>query len=46
MENVLKVNEIYSRAFGENRPARAVVPTKELHYGVEIELEAIAAVVV
>jgi 2-iminobutanoate/2-iminopropanoate deaminase len=39
-----RVNEVYSRFFGEHRPARAVVPTKELHYGFQIEIEAIAAV--
>lgn len=39
-----KVNEIYARALGEHRPARAVVPIKELHYGFKIEIEAIAAI--
>ncbi len=38
-----KVNEIYARALGEHRPARAVVPIKDLHYGFKIEIEAIAA---
>ncbi|MGH9944070.1 MAG: RidA family protein, partial [Pyrinomonadaceae bacterium] len=28
---------------GEHRPARAVVPTRELHHGFLIEIEAIAA---
>ncbi len=37
------VNEVYARILGEHRPARAVVPTKELHYGFLIEIEAIAA---
>lgn len=39
-----KVNEIYARTFGEHRPARSVVPVKELHYGFKIEIEAIAAI--
>ena len=39
-----KVNEIYSRAFGDHRPARAIVPTRELHFGFQIEIEAIAVV--
>ena len=39
-----RVNEVYARFFGEHRPARAVVPTKNLHYGFQIEIEAIAAV--
>ncbi len=38
-----RVNTVYSRFFGEHRPARAVVPTKELHFGFQIEVEAIAA---
>jgi len=38
-----KVNEVYSRVFGDHRPARAIVPTRELHFGFKIELEAIAA---
>jgi 2-iminobutanoate/2-iminopropanoate deaminase len=38
------VNETFARVMGEHRPARAVVPVKELHYGYQIEVEAIAAV--
>ncbi|CAN5171499.1 RidA family protein [soil metagenome] len=37
------VNEVYASIMGAHRPARAVVPTKELHYGFLIEIEAIAA---
>lgn len=37
------VNSVYAKILGEHRPARAVVPTKELHYGFLIEIEAIAA---
>ena len=37
------VNEVYARVLGEHRPARAVIPTKELHYGFLVEIEAIAA---
>ena len=39
-----RVNAVYSRFFGERRPARAVVPTRDLHYGFQIEIEAIAVV--
>ena len=39
-----KVNEVYSGFFGDHKPARAVVPTRELHGGFKIEIEAIAAV--
>ena len=38
------VNPVYARIMGESRPARAIVPTRELHYGFKIEIEAIAAV--
>jgi 2-iminobutanoate/2-iminopropanoate deaminase len=38
------VNETFARVMGGHRPARAVVPVKELHYGYQIEVEAIAAV--
>lgn len=38
-----RVNEVYSRVMGEHRPARAVIPTKELHHGFLIEIDAIAA---
>jgi 2-iminobutanoate/2-iminopropanoate deaminase len=39
-----RVNAVYARVFGDHRPARAVVPTRELHYGFQVEIEAIAAV--
>ena len=39
-----RVNAVYSEFFGEHKPARAVVPTRELHYGFQIEIEAIATV--
>lgn len=38
------VNATYTRILGEHRPARAIVPVKELHYGFLIEIDAIAAV--
>ncbi|MEQ8762558.1 MAG: RidA family protein [Planctomycetota bacterium] len=39
-----KVNQIYAEFFGDHRPARAVIPTRELHYGSLLEIEGIAAV--
>lgn len=36
-------NQMYARRFGDHKPARAVVPVPELHYGFLLELEAIAA---
>ena len=38
-----RVNEVYARVLGEHRPARAVIPVGELHYGFLIEIEAVAA---
>ena len=38
------VNEAYTRHFGEHRPARVVVPTRDLHFGFLIEMDVIAAV--
>ncbi len=37
-----RVNAVYARLFGSHRPARAVVPTRDLHFGFQIEIEAIA----
>lgn len=37
-------NEIYARWAGEARPARAVVPVSALHFGLKIEVEAVALV--
>ena len=39
-----KVNEVYARILGEHRPARSIVPVKDLHFGTKIEIQAIAAV--
>ncbi|MFP5355885.1 MAG: RidA family protein [Gemmatimonadota bacterium] len=38
-----EVNVAYARVMGSHKPARAVVPVKELHYGYQIEIQAIAA---
>ena len=37
------VNVAYARVMGGHKPARAVVPVKDLHYGYQIEIQAIAA---
>ncbi|PYT00057.1 MAG: enamine deaminase RidA [Acidobacteria bacterium] len=39
-----KVNEVYARMMGDHRPARAVIPVKDLHFDTKIEIAAIAAV--
>ncbi len=30
-----RINELYAKAFGNHRPARVVVPVKELHFGIQ-----------
>jgi len=37
------VNRVYARILGDNRPARAVIPTGPLHHGFLIEIDAVAA---
>ena len=37
-----KVNEIYAEHFGSHKPARVVVPTRDLHFGCLIEVEVVA----
>lgn len=39
-----RVNDVYARVMGDHRPARAVVPVKELRRGFQVEIQAIAAV--
>lgn len=36
-------NAVFAEMFQESRPARSVVPTKELHYGYLVEIDAVAA---
>ena len=38
------VNKAYAQILGEHRPARAIVPVKDLHFGTKIEIQAIAYV--
>jgi reactive intermediate/imine deaminase len=35
-------NEVYARWAGDAKPARAVVPTAALHFGLSVEVEAVA----
>ena len=39
-----RVNAIYAEVFKDHKPARAIVPTKELHFGFQLEIDAVAAV--
>jgi 2-iminobutanoate/2-iminopropanoate deaminase len=43
MDDWGKVNEVYAAILGEHKPARAIVPVKDLHFGTKIEIQAIAA---
>ncbi|GMV04978.1 MAG: reactive intermediate/imine deaminase [Gemmatimonadota bacterium] len=38
-----EVNRVYAEVMGTHRPARAVVPTRDLHYGYLVEIQAVAA---
>jgi 2-iminobutanoate/2-iminopropanoate deaminase len=38
-----RVNAVYAEFFGDHRPARTVVPTRDLHYGFFVEIDAVAA---
>jgi 2-iminobutanoate/2-iminopropanoate deaminase len=38
-----RVNKVYSRVLGDHRPARAIIPIRELKHGYLIEIDAIAA---
>lgn len=39
-----RVNAAYARVMGDHRPARAIVPVKDLHFDTKIEIQAIAVV--
>lgn len=44
MDDFLKVNEIYAKAFGGHKPARSTVAVKTLPKNALIEIEAVASV--
>ena len=37
-----EVNQVYAEFFGAHKPARVIVPTRELHHGALVEIEAMA----
>ena len=39
-----RMNAVYARVFGEHRPARTIAPAPNLHFGFQVEIDAIAAV--
>ena len=43
-EHWAEFNAVYAEVFGEHRPARAAVPVGPLHYGFQIEIDAVAYV--
>ena len=42
VENWPAFNTLYAKWAGDARPARAVVPTGPLHFGLKVEIEAVA----
>lgn len=42
IENWPEFNRIYAQWAGSARPSRAIVPTGKLHYGLKLEVEAVA----
>ncbi|RTZ45529.1 RidA family protein [Candidimonas sp. SYP-B2681] len=44
VENWPEFNTLYAKWAGDARPARAVVPTGPLHFGLKVEVEAVALV--
>lgn len=43
ISNWPEFNAIYARVFGAHKPARAVVPVPELHFGYSVEVQMTAA---
>lgn len=43
ISNWPEFNAIYARVFGAHKPARAVVPVPELHFGYSVEVQMVAA---
>ena len=39
-----RMNAVYARFFGEHRPARTMAPAPNLHFGFQVEIDAIAAI--
>ncbi|EHK67477.1 RidA family protein [Achromobacter arsenitoxydans] len=37
-----EVNGVYEQCFGAHRPARAIVPTRDLHFGAQVEISVVA----
>ena len=44
IENWPRFNVVYAEMLGDINPARTVVPVPELHYGYQVEIDAMAAI--
>ncbi|WBY02694.1 RidA family protein [Ramlibacter tataouinensis] len=44
VDNWAAFNAVYAQWAGPSRPSRAIVPTGALHYGLKVEVEAVAVV--
>lgn len=42
IENWDAVNDIYAEFFGDRKPSRTIVCVKEIHFGLKVEIDAIA----
>lgn len=42
VQNWPEFNTVYAEFFGQHKPARAVVPVPELHYGATVEIQLVA----
>ena len=38
------VNKAYSQFFGTHKPARAIIPVRDLHHGLKVEIDAVAII--
>ena len=38
------VNTVYSEFFGSHKPARAIIPVKDLNHGFKLEIDAVAVI--
>lgn len=42
IENWDAVNDIYAEFFGDRKPSRTIVCVKEIHFGLKVEIDAVA----
>lgn len=45
MDNWDAVNDVYAEFFGDRKPARTIVCVKEIHFGLKVEIDAVAEIV-